>query len=97
MMPIERADTEMRMPRNHQPQEHEQMVPNHLNVDMAKMMEMRFMPQDVTVINGLDSRTKCNAVELICKYLERCFVSKAFAWSSIEEPFDLCKLGIRHG
>ncbi len=52
MMPIERADTEMRMPRNHQPQEHEHMVPNHLNVDMSKMMEMRFMPQDVTVING---------------------------------------------
>ena len=45
----------------------------------------------------LDSRTKCNAVQLIRKYLERCFVSKAFAWSSIEEPFDLCKLGIRHG
>ncbi len=45
----------------------------------------------------LDSRTKRNAVLGICKYLHRSFVSEAFAWSSIEEPFDLCKLSIGHG
>jgi hypothetical protein len=50
--PMERTDTEIRMPRNHQPQEHDKMAPNHQSLDMAKMMETRFMPQDVTQVNG---------------------------------------------
>ena len=31
------------------------------------------------------------------KYLERCFVSESFAWSSIEEPFDFFKFSIGYG